>query len=92
MKSFHARFFGAILFALVACCSCSRHDNKAAIKLAFDAGINQCQSGQYAQAIASFNKVIELDPQNTDAYVQRGVARSHLKDYAGVVADNNRGG
>src|SRR5450432_3459529 len=80
MKSYLRRFCRVFLLALICCSACSRH-HKTAAEAAFDAGINQCQSGDYAGAITSFNKSIELNPKNPDAYLNRGIAKSYLKDY-----------
>ena len=41
----------------------------------------------YQGAIADFTKVIELDPDNADAYYNRGIKKSILKDLNGACAD-----
>ncbi len=40
--------------------------------------------------MADYNKAIELDPQNSDAYNNRGIAKKDLNDYAGAIADYNK--
>jgi hypothetical protein len=34
-----------------------------------------------------FNKVIELDPQDVDAYNNRSIVKESLKDFEGAAAD-----
>jgi tetratricopeptide (TPR) repeat protein len=53
----------------------------------FDKNFNQ---GDYHGAIQDFNKSIELDPQNSFAYINRGSAKSNLKDYRGAIQDYSK--
>jgi len=41
-------------------------------------------------AVVDFNRAIELNSNNADAYEQRGVAKSHLKDTNGALSDFNK--
>ena len=43
--------------------------------------------GDYAGAIADYDKAIELDPEYAAAFSNRGDAKSNLGDYAGAIAD-----
>lgn len=44
----------------------------------------------YQGAIQDYNKVIELDPENVDAYHNRGLAKSDLGDLEGAIQDYNK--
>jgi len=48
------------------------------------------QMGDYAGAIRNYDKIIEIDGNNTDAYVKRSDARYQLKDYQGALDDCNK--
>ena len=52
-----------------------------------DHGLDKYDAGNYQGAIADFNKAIEIDPQNADAYYYRAYAKGQLKDYQGAIAD-----
>jgi tetratricopeptide (TPR) repeat protein len=39
------------------------------------------------QAITSFTQAIEVNPENTDAYMQRGRANKELKEYDKAIQD-----
>jgi len=44
-------------------------------------------SGEYEKAMGCFNKAIELDPNNVDAYGNRGITYRHLKQYERAIED-----
>lgn len=44
-------------------------------------------SGNYGKAIADFTAAIELDPQNSQAYFQRGIVHYRLKKYDQAITD-----
>ncbi|MCX7704306.1 MAG: protein kinase, partial [Planctomycetota bacterium] len=46
--------------------------------------------GDYDGAIEDYNKALELDPENADAYGNRGFARSATGDYDGAIKDFNK--
>ena len=48
------------------------------------------ERNQNQEAIKDFDKAIELDPNKSDAYIQRGFAKMHNKDYLGVLLDENK--
>ena len=54
-----------------------------------DAGIEKGRSGDYQEAIADYNKAIEIIPQYASAFGNRGSAKLALKDYQGSIADFN---
>ncbi len=41
----------------------------------------QAGKGDLERAIADFNKAIELNPKDVDAYYNRGIAHSKKSDY-----------
>ena len=53
----------------------------------FDSAFNKNEAKDYYGAIADYSKVIELDPNNSDVYVNRGDSKNSLKDYYGAIAD-----
>src|SRR3990172_2021300 len=53
------------------------------------AGIDAANGGDWQRAIALFDQVIALDPNNTQAYLQRGNAFLQLDDLTQAIADYN---
>lgn len=45
------------------------------------------KSGDYAKAIESYTNVLEVDPNNAEAYNRRSIARSAIGDYQGAMED-----
>ena len=45
---------------------------------------------QYTEAIADYDKAIELDPKLAPAYMNRGVAKYNLKQYSEAIADYDK--
>lgn len=43
--------------------------------------------GDYQGAIATYSQIIKLDPNNARAYINRGAARTQIKNYAEAIAD-----
>ena len=74
-----------ILFTLVLLVSFSSFGQTA--KDYFDSAFNKNEAKDYYGAIADYSKVIELDPNNSDVYVNRGDTKNSLKDYYGAIAD-----
>ena len=50
-------------------------------------GDEQLSAGNYSDAVASFSCVVELDPEFSSAYINRGVAYYYLGDYEGAIDD-----
>ncbi|MGV0108007.1 hypothetical protein NSTCB13_06917 [Nostoc sp. DSM 114160] len=56
----------------------------------YQEGVNKYESGNYEGAVADFNQVIELDPQNALAYNRRGDAYYRLGDYEQAQTDSSQ--
>ena len=50
-------------------------------------GQTKFEQGDYQGAIAAYTQAIKFEPQNIDAHIRRGNARSYLKDYPLAVQD-----
>ena len=50
-------------------------------------GVVKYKLGNYKDAIADFQKQMELDPNDASAYKNRGVTKGKLGDYEGAVED-----
>ncbi len=50
-------------------------------------GIEDYKAEQYACALYSFSMAIELDPNNTEAYLKRGLTYAKLKKYDSAISD-----
>jgi tetratricopeptide (TPR) repeat protein len=53
-------------------------------------GVSQGWEGDLEEAIASFDRAIELEPRSSDAYLNRALARRRLGDLDGALADLDR--
>ena len=56
----------------------------------FNRAYEKDKEGDYYGAISDYNKVIEINPKNSQAYYNRGKAKSDIKDYKGAVSDFNK--
>jgi tetratricopeptide (TPR) repeat protein len=56
----------------------------------YNRGLAYYNQQKYAQAIADYNKAIELDPNDADAYYNRGIAYADQQEYAQAIADYNK--
>ena len=50
-------------------------------------GFAKGESGDFKTAIAFYNKAIEMDPVNGEAYYYRGIAKKEIDDRSGAKAD-----
>ena len=53
----------------------------------------RCQMGELKEfqgAIADYDKLIKINPRNSNAYSNRGLAKSNLQDYQGAIADYDK--
>lgn len=55
-----------------------------------DVATEKVQRGDYQSAIADYDQVLRISPQDADAYYGRGVARLELGDYQSAIADYNQ--
>ena len=53
-------------------------------------GNSKIELEDYRGAIADYNKIIELIPNESIAYYNRGIAKEALEDYRGAIADYNK--
>jgi tetratricopeptide (TPR) repeat protein len=53
----------------------------------FDNGVRLFKQGQYQKAIDEFSALIKLDPENADAYKNRGVSYMKLKKFDMAIKD-----
>ncbi|MBK8682037.1 MAG: tetratricopeptide repeat protein [Bacteroidetes bacterium] len=56
----------------------------------FNLGFNQVDLKKYEDAIASYTKVLELHPEASDAYYNRGLAYYYLYDDENACSDWKR--
>ncbi len=56
----------------------------------FEKGLALMRARQYDQAIEAFSEVIEMIPEDVEAYNYRGIARAYEKDYEGAIDDYTR--
>ncbi len=47
----------------------------------YDSGVEKANSGDYEGAIEDYNKAIEINPKDADAYHNRGFAKAELGNY-----------
>jgi tetratricopeptide (TPR) repeat protein len=52
-------------------------------------GLRWSRMGLYKTAIPYFNKAIEENPEDYEAYLQRGIAKREIEDYKGAISDLN---
>jgi lipoprotein NlpI len=55
--------------------------------LFFIAGNDKHNHGDWAGALADFNRALEINPENANAYCRRGVARQLEGDFSGALSD-----
>ena len=53
-------------------------------------GFGYYSLGDYARAIADFDRAIEIDPGSASAYYNRGIVYNAMRDYARAIADFDR--
>lgn len=77
MKNFLIAFFGVL--PLVSIAQTAAEYNERAI--------NHMYAKEYTQAIENFSKVIELNPKDSIAYFDRGMAKEYNNDLQGAIED-----
>ncbi len=53
----------------------------------FNQGLEKCRARNYQGSIVDFAKVIEIYPQNADAYDKRDLARCNSEEYQAAIFD-----
>lgn len=56
----------------------------------YNTAIEKYKAGEYQEAMEAFNKSIELQPDNTDAYNGRGIIKYTLGDYEGAIKEYSK--
>ncbi|MBI4231609.1 tetratricopeptide repeat protein [Candidatus Peregrinibacteria bacterium] len=64
--------------------------DKLAAEACFKEATAKCKRGGYDEAVALYDKALELDPNNPKIYCNRAVARVYLNDIEGAIADCDR--
>ncbi|GHV09170.1 hypothetical protein AGMMS50229_18820 [Campylobacterota bacterium] len=64
--------------------------NNAAFEATYKRGKDAFDQGNYEEAIALFTQAIEIDPNNADAYLFRGISYGALGDHPKAIADYTR--
>jgi tetratricopeptide (TPR) repeat protein len=59
-------------------------------KALYDSGLKKYNAGYYYDAIAEFTQSIQIDSENSDAYVYRAISKRNLNDYYGAISDYNK--
>ena len=64
---------------------------KSDIDFYFKRSLKRMDESNYKKALADLNKVLKLDPNNADAYYNRGTIKSrYLKEYKAAILDFNK--
>ena len=53
----------------------------------FKAGVDKSRKGDFKEALKDFDRALQIDPNNADAYGNRCVARYKLGDKQGAIED-----
>ena len=77
----------AMIFFAAAGAQADQSYNEAMEKDLFEAGVKQFRQGEYQEAIDTFTDLINLFPQNADAFKNRGVAYMKLEKFDDAIAD-----
>ena len=83
-ECFNRRTLACIL--IIICFSCSQSNDRKY----FNAGTKKSASGDYAGAIADYDRAIQINPNYVKAYNNSGIAKDALKDQAGAIADYDK--
>ena len=59
-------------------------------KRIYDKALNSLRNKNYPEAVKFFDLLIELHPDNADAYSERGVSKLHMNDLKGALSDINK--
>ena len=64
-----------------------KENHKQKSKKYFNIGFAKANLQDFSGAITDFNKAIEINPQDEEAYSIRGLVKAYLKDYNGAIED-----
>lgn len=78
------------LWAVVLLAAGLLHSQQDPVPLLFQKGLALKNAGKYVEAVAVFDKVIRLSPDDGEAYNNRGALKFLLRDFPGALADYNR--
>jgi tetratricopeptide (TPR) repeat protein len=81
---------GAVLLIslmAVACSGSERPSQRSEMMEHFNSGVQLSKEGQWEEAVAEFDKAIELDPSYALAYYNRGRAHAELGNASQAIAD-----
>lgn len=65
----------------------SRASNAKSVERLLTQAQTKFEQGAYQDSVKIYTAALKLDPQNIDAYIERGNAHSYLKDYQAAIAD-----
>ncbi len=77
----------ALVFCIAAEAQTEQASNETMEKDLFETGVLQFQQGEYQQAVDTFSDLIDLFPQNADAFKNRGVAYMKLEKFDDAIPD-----
>lgn len=66
-------------------------ENNKRAKFCYQSGLYLLDGNKFAEAIDSFNQVIDIDPNYAGVYTQRGAAKEGIGDWQGAMEDYNSG-
>ena len=87
MKKIIWVLLAAMLFCATAGSQTKQVSNEAVEKDLFETGVLQFKQGEYQQSVDTFSDLIDLFPQNADAFKNRGVAYMKLEKFDDAIAD-----
>ena len=81
---------GVVLSSSAVIPSLSRRANAGDNSYYFDNAYDKAENGDYYGAISDYNKSIEINPEYSIAYNNRGFVKFKIKDYYGAISDYNK--
>ena len=74
----------ALIFGL---CACSKKNELSTWQEQYDLGVRYLSEGNYEEAVIAFTVAIEIDPKQTDAYLERAAAYIEIGELDLAIAD-----
>ena len=81
---------GVVLFSSGVMLTLIQRVNAESAKFYFDSAFEEGNNGDHYGAISHFSKVIEIEPNNFNAFYNRACNKGNLKDYYGEISDYNK--